>query len=167
VRKIAWGIVLCFGLGWAASAEAGKGTYLHFAAFFSTNGPGTVQYPDRVPGEDIEGALLKKGAEMLLFAHSVSIKDGDVITIANDTLREKGSSYADFGLDCQFTVHDRPVLRVGGLCNIFVTDKKHAIVIKPVEIRKRLVWIKVFEEKAQGVAGYLMAEEGADLARSR
>lgn len=152
---------------WALPAHAGKGMHFHFAAFFSTNGPGTVQYPERVPGEDIEAALLKRGAEMLLFAHSVSVKDGDVLTIANDTLREGGSAYQDFGLDCNLAVRRAPALAISGLCNVFVTDKKHKVMIKPVEIRERLVWVKIFEDKAQGVAGYVMAEEGADLAMQR
>ncbi|RME84425.1 MAG: hypothetical protein D6771_04520 [Zetaproteobacteria bacterium] len=154
-------------VGIAPPAHAGKGVHFHFAAFFSTNGPGTVSYPDRVPGEDIEAALLKRGAEMLLFAHSVSVKDGDVITVANDTLRGGGSAFQDFGLDCNLAVKGGAELAIGGVCNVFVTDKKHKLVFKPVPVRERLVWIKIFEDKAQGVAGYVMAEEGADIARTR
>ncbi len=164
MRLLALMAAVCAGAG---KATAGKGLHLHFAAFFSTNGPGTVQYPARVPGEDIEAALAQRGAELLLFAHSVSIKDGDVITVANDTLRAEGGALQDFGLDCHLTVHRKPELAAGGLCNVFVTTTKQKLVVPEQPIRERLVWVKVFEDSRQGVAGYIMAEEGADFAMSR
>ncbi|MDX8401929.1 MAG: hypothetical protein R8K47_04795 [Mariprofundaceae bacterium] len=150
-------------LGCAAPAWAGD--HVHFAAFFATNGPGSVSYPDTVEGDAIEGPMLKRGAEMMLFAHSVSIEDGDVISLQNDTLRAaKSGDFKDFGLDCQLTLHTGGGMSVGGVCNVFVTrgKKMHAVATRKIE--KQLVWYKVFEDKEQGVAGYFMKEHGADFA---
>ncbi len=149
--------------GFASPAWAGD--HVHFAAFFSTNGPGSVNYPDTVKGDAIEGPLLKRGAEMMLFAHSVSLKDGDIISVQNDTLRaDKSGDFKDFGLDCQITVHTQGGMTVGGMCNVFVTKGKVMKVLPVQKIGEPLVWYKVFEDKAQGVAGYFMMEHGADYA---
>jgi len=141
------------------------GTHVHFAAFFATKGPGSVNYPDTVKGDDIEGPMMKQGAEMMLFAHSVSVKDGDILNLQNDTLRSKGAGgeFDDFGLNCQISMKVDDSMGVGGLCEIFVTRGKENHVIKPTPIKEQLVWYKVFEDKEQGVAGYFMKETGADM----
>lgn len=144
------------------------GTHVHFAAFFATKGPGSVNYPDTVKGDDIEGPMVKQGAEMMLFAHSVSIKDGDILNLQNDTLRSSGSGdFDDFGLNCQISMKVGGDMGVGGLCEIFVTKGKQNQIIKPTPIKEELVWYKVFEDKEQGVAGYFMKESGADMAEHK
>ncbi len=151
-------------MGFCTTAWAGE--HVHFAAFFSTNGPGSVSYPDTVKGDAIEGPMLKRGAEMMLFAHSVSIKDGNVISLQNDTLRaDKSGDFKDFGLDCQLTLHTGGGMTVGGVCNVFVTQGKKMHAVPTRKITQPLVWYKVFEDKDQGVAGYFMMEHGADYAR--
>ncbi len=146
----------------APAARAGE--HVHLAAFFSTHGPGSVQFPATVKGDDIEGALAPKGAELMLFAHSVSLMDGDVISVMNDTLRSQGNKgFGDFGMDCQLSVKTQGGMKVGGLCNVFVTAGKEQFIIKPTPIADQLVWYKLLEDAKQGVAVYFMREVGADI----
>jgi hypothetical protein len=141
-----------------ATAWAGKGTNVHFAAFFSSGGPGSVNFPDAVKGDDIQASLMKKGAEMMLFAQSSSVKDGDVLNVQNDTLRSTAAGFKDIGLDCHIMVKSDPGIRIIGQCGVHMAKKKkHTIPFTP--IGDRLVWHKVFEDKKQGVAGYFMAKE--------
>ncbi|MDQ6973252.1 MAG: hypothetical protein Q9M10_00095, partial [Mariprofundaceae bacterium] len=53
------------------SAQATPGTHTHFAAFFNNGSQPNFSFPDTVVGDAIEAPMLKHGAEMMLFAHSV------------------------------------------------------------------------------------------------
>ncbi|MDQ6974608.1 MAG: hypothetical protein Q9M10_06955, partial [Mariprofundaceae bacterium] len=95
---------------------------------------------------------------------SVSIHDGDVISLQNDTLRELDGGFKDFGLNCQITIHTQNHWQVSGMCETFITGKeKNNHLIMPTTIPKQLVWYKVFEDKEQGMAGYFMKEKGQDF----
>jgi len=153
-------MLLLANMGIASAA----GTHVHFAGFFNNGTQAGFSFPDTVVGDDIEAPMAKNGAEMMLFAHSVSIQDGDVLNLQNDTLREVGGVFKDFGLNCQITVHSAGDWNVSGQCETFITgDNKNNQLILPVPIPKQLVWYKVFEDKEQGVAGYFMKEQGADF----
>lgn len=139
-------------------AHAGKGTHVHFAAFL---GKGS-EYPDVIKGDDIEGPLLQKGAEMMLFAHSASIQDRDVLNLQNDTLRsDENGDFKDYGLNCQVSMLTATDWKVAGFCEVFFTgDSRHKQLIRPTAIPEQLIWYKVFEDKEEGVAAYFMKEFG-------
>ncbi len=137
-------------------AIAGQGTHGHFAAFLGEG----VDFPDTIKGDDIEGPMVKKGAEMMLFAHSASIRDGDVLNLQNDTLRDVGGEFKDFGLNCQVSIAATGDWAVSGMCKVFFTGNSKLVAIPSVPVNEQLVWYKLFEDKTQGVAGYFMKEYG-------
>ena len=148
------------------SASAGTGIHGHFAAFFDNGSNPNLSFPDTVEGDDIEGPLLKIGAEMMLFTHSVNLQNGDVLNLQNDTLRDTGNGFRDFGLDCALTIDTDGNWTISGSCKSFVSGQdENQHIIKGVHPEKFLVWYKVFEDKKQGTAGYFMREKGEDYAK--
>lgn len=144
-----------------ASTMAMAGTHVHFAAFFGGKGH---DFPATVAGDDIEGPLTKQGAEMSLFAHSAAIKNGDVLNLQNDTLREVNGEFKDMGINCQISMSIEGEWKVAGRCEVFMSgDARANHTIAPTPIAKELIWYKVFEDKEQGVAGYFMKEQGNTL----
>jgi len=148
-------------------AHADVGIHSHFAAFFDDGKNANLVFPETVSGDDIEGPMLKIGAEMMLFTHSVNIHDGDVLNLQNDTLRETSDgTFKDFGLNCALTVHTAGSWTIGGSCKSFITGNNEGVhVVKDVHAPEFLVWYKVFEDKEQGTAGYFMREKGEDYAK--
>jgi len=168
MKKIIYSMLMMAAwLGFSAVAQAGAtGTHVHFAAFFNNGTQAGFSFPNTVVGDDIEAPMVEKGAEMMLFTHSVSIKNNDVLNLQNDTLREVGGAFKDFGLNCQITMHTGGDWNVSGMCETFITGEgKNNQVILPITIPKQLIWYKVFEDKDQGVAGYFMKEQGADFGK--
>jgi len=148
----------------ASTAQATPGTHAHFAAFFNNGSHADFSFPDTVVGNAIEPLMHKKGGEMMLFAHSVAIQDGDVFSIQNDILREVEGSFQDFGLNCQITIHTQKIWEVSGMCEKFLVGKgKSNQSIMPTAISKQLIWYKIFEDKEHGMAGYFMKEKGQDF----
>jgi len=157
-------VLVFISLPMSITAQAATGTHVHFAAFFDNGKKADFKFPETVAGDDIEAPLVAKGGEMMLFTHSVSIQDGDVLNLQNDTLREVGDSFKDFGLNCQITMHTKGIWNVSGMCETFITGEgKNNQIILPVSISKQLIWYKVFEDKEQGMAGYFMKEQGEDF----
>jgi len=148
-------------------AHADVGIHSHFAAFFNDGKNADMVFPETVTGDDIEAPMLKIGAEMMLFTHSVNIQDGDVLNLQNDTLREgNDGAFKDFGLNCALTVHTAGPWTIAGSCKSFITGGNEGIhIIKDIHAPEFLVWYKVFEDKAQGTAGYFMKEKGQDYAK--
>lgn len=145
--------------GFTSMAQAG--THVHFASFFAGKG---IEFPATVAGDDIEGPMVKLGAEMSLFAHSAAIKHNDVLNLQNDTLREINGEFKDIGVNCQISMSTEGEWTVGGRCEVFMQgDARVNHIIKPTPIHKELIWYKVFEDKEQGVAGYFMKEQGNTL----
>ena len=149
-----------------ASTAASAGEHAHFAAFFDPSGKAAL--PDEVKGDDIESTLKKLGAEMMIFAHSAGVKDGDVWSLQNNTLREFDGKFVDLGADCQLTLKLKPYV-VQGLCSVFMNghdgagQEKAKSVINAKDIETLLVWHKVFEDKEHGIVGYFMRETAADF----
>ena len=161
--RTAFALCFCFTAG---LSTAYAGTHVHFAAFFNDGKNANFTFPATVVGDDIEGPLASQGAEMMLFAHSVFIHDGDVLNLQNDTLREVDGTFKDFGLNCQVTMHTNGDWKVSGMCETFITgNAKNKQIIMPTPLPKQLIWYKVFEDTEQGLAGYMMKEEGKDFSK--
>ncbi|MDX8386932.1 MAG: hypothetical protein R8M46_00155 [Ghiorsea sp.] len=141
------------------------GEHAHFAAFFDNGSNKSFAFPTVINGDNVEQDMLKLGAEMMIFAHSAGIKNGDVWTLQNDTLREVGGEFQDFGLDCKLSMKLGP-FKVAGLCSVFMTgaaNSKTKTFIKPMLVEKEVVWYKLFEDKENHLAGYFMRETAADF----
>jgi len=145
---------------------ANAGEHAHFAAFFNNGSQASFSFPAKVVGDNIEQDMLKMGAEMMIFAHSAGIKDGDVWSLQNNTLRDIGGSFHDFGVGCELSLRVPP-MNVGGLCKVFMSSDtghvKSLSVISPTLVKDEVVWYKIFEDSKHGVAGYFMREIAVDF----
>jgi len=144
------------------------GEHAHFAAFFDTGKNKNFVFPAIVEGDHIESDMVALGADMMLFAHSAGIQNGDVWSVQNDSLREVDGVYQDFGLNCQLSLNVSP-FKVGGLCSVFMSghegeaQEKVKHLIKSQVLKDEVVWYKVFEDKEHGVSGYFMRETAVDF----
>jgi len=147
---------------------AHAGEHAHFAAFFKNTSKADFVFPAVVKGDNIERDLRSMGADMLIFAHSAGIKNGDVWSVQNDTLREVSGTFRDLGIDCELSLKTSP-FNVSGLCATYMSGHEgegQERVSQPIlsaPIKARLVWYKVYDDNEHGVAGYFMREIAADF----
>lgn len=164
MKKLSFSLLALLMVWGSNSAYAGE--HAHFAAFFDPTG--TVAFPDEVKGDDIEGPLKALKAEMMVFAHSAGVKDGDVWSLQNNTLRDMNGELVDLGLGCQINIKVQPYV-VQGLCSVFMNghegagQEKAKSMISAKDIGSMLVWHKIFEDKDHGIVGYFMRETAADF----
>lgn len=173
MRPSMWGhminmrLLLLLSVMFAGVPIATAGEHAHFAAFFNNGTNSAFAFPPTVQGDQIEKDMSRHGAEMMIFAHSAGIRDGDVWTLQNDTLRDVNGELHDFGLDCKLSLKSKP-FHVAGLCSVFMTgsgSEKSRQIIKAIAIKDQVTWYKVFEDKKHGLAGYFMRETAADFNR--
>ncbi len=149
-----------------AATAASAGEHAHFAAFFDPSGK--AAFPDEVKGENIEGPMKALKAEMMVFAHSAGVKDGDVWSLQNNTLRDMNGELVDLGIGCQINIKVKPYT-VQGLCSVFMNghegagQEKAKSVISAKDVETMLVWHKIFQDKDHGIVGYFMRETAADF----
>ncbi len=157
-------VVLAVGIMNVTAAQAGE--HAHFAAFFNNGSNASFAFPATVVGDNVEQDMMKMGAEMMIFAHSAGIKNGDVWSLQNNTLRDVKGVFQDFGVGCELSM-TLPPMKVGGLCSVFMSDAagsgKTKQIITPMVIAKEVVWYKIFEDKTHGLAGYFMRETGETI----
>jgi len=138
LKKIALTLsALCFSsFGALNIAQAAESAHVHFAAFFNNGSNVNFKFPATVIGDNIEKPMVEKGAEMMLFAHTVSIHDGDVLNLQNDTLREMSDgTFHDFGLNCHITMRTESKWTASGMCQTFLTgEEQHNQIIPPTSI---------------------------------
>ena len=142
------------------------GEHAHFAAFFNNGSHADFSFPETVVGDNVEQDMMKLGAEMMIFAHSAGIKNGDVWSLQNDTLREVKGAFQDFGVGCELSMHVSPLFKLGGLCSVYMSGagaEKTKKIIHSRTVAKEVVWYRIFEDKGNGVAGYFMRETAADF----
>jgi len=165
------GMTLAAGLAWLGEgategiAGIGKAAHANVAVFHFHAGQ---KPPAEIKGHDIIGQLHGK-AQYLTLTHSTGLKDGDVIMVTSDVLRDGGTSVEDFGVDCQLTLHVKndSDVTVAGLCNVFVysvADKREVeskLLIKPVHIDSD-DWKLVAWDEKENVAIYVDEEIGED-----
>lgn len=142
-----------------------KGAHINVAAmhFYSGETP-----PVHIEGED-EAALLlalRNKAQLIFMSRTTSIKDGDVLSISSDVLRD-GVSLEDFGVDCEILVHtDGEKVKVGGKFDALSYDVVHnkeidgRIVFAGVHVKRD--WTLVGYDAKSGVALYVDEEIGVE-----
>ncbi|MDQ6961984.1 MAG: hypothetical protein Q9M28_05580 [Mariprofundaceae bacterium] len=148
------------------AAWASDGTHVHIAVLFIDKGALNESFPAELVGDDIEGALKGK-AELMTFAHSANILNGDVLNIQNDTLRfNDAKEMEDYGINCSLSMSVASgSWTTAGLCKVFLSgkDKQVTHIIPSVSFKKSLVWYKLFEDKANHIIAYSMKESGENL----
>jgi len=148
-------------------AGIGKAAHAELAVFY--------MLPGQTPPKEVQGqgalALLKAlegKAQLLAFSHSTGLKDGDVMLIANDVLREGGNKAEDVGVDCEMILHvkNEEIVTVSGRCAVQVFDISRGkqitrkLIIKPITLGKH--WTLVAYDEAEHVAIYMEEEIGTE-----
>jgi len=149
----------------AEAVASENAAHMMFGIFFKEGDP-NFKYPAQIKGEDIIGPLRGK-AEYLIVAHSAALKDGDVISLQNDLLRNGDAGMDDLGVNCQLTVHTG-IWSVGGKCDVFLPalhEQKSTGIIPPTTIEGDLIWYNVWTDPATGVAVYVLRETGAVIGK--
>ncbi len=147
-------------------AGIGKAAHADLAIFHVHTGG---KPPAEINAEDEIGLLtaLKGKAQILALTHTTGLKEGDVIDVQSDVLRE-GEGVEDFGVDCELIVHVKngEQVSMGGRCEVFVYDlvnKKEVefkLIIRPTDIGRH--WTLIGWDEKDHVAIYADEEIGAE-----
>ncbi|MDX8401756.1 MAG: hypothetical protein R8K47_03900 [Mariprofundaceae bacterium] len=148
-------------------AGIGKAAHLNVAVFHVHTGK---KPPAEITGEDEIALLtaLKGQARMLGYMHSTGMKDGDVVLLATDVMREEGGKVADFGVDCELIVHvaNGEKVSIGGKCEVEVWDMVNKrrvsdkLIIKPEPVGDH--WTLIGWSEVEHIAIYVDEEIGAE-----
>jgi len=166
--------VVVLGLSAHAEAVAGDITggveapHVNIAIFHKLHGQESFVYPEHVD----EGNILQsfKGkAQFISINHTAGLKDGDVITIANDVLRDGGDGgFEDYGVDCQLAVNIKDEnVSLAGICQIFMVDKnhreiKHKGLVKLFSMKPNEGWTLIYYNAEDGIGVYADEEIGLE-----
>jgi len=160
-------------LGYAKVIVAGditggkKAPHLNLAVFHKLHGQEGFKYPEHIGRGDILGALEGK-AQFVFVTHTAGLKDGDVVSVQTDVLREEGGQFEDFGVDCQMAIHTQgDAVSLGGFCDVLMADQNHRIIehkmmIRPVTMEAGKDWVLVGVDEEDGIALYADEEIGIE-----
>jgi len=141
--------------------------HVNIAIFHKLHGQEGFTYPAKVASDDILKSMAGK-AQFISINHTAGLKDGDVITIGNDVLRESAGNFEDFGVDCQLNVHIKADnVTVAGICQLLMLDQnnrqiEHKGIIKPTEMQPNQGWILLYSNAEDGIAVYADQEIGIE-----
>jgi len=144
-----------------------KAPHVNVAIFHKLHGQEGFTYPDHITSSDILHALEGK-AQFISINHTAGLKDGDVMTLSNDVLREGDGDFEDFGVDCQLSVHVKGSdVTLAGMCQILLVDQdhreiEHKGVIKPVTMKSGADWQLIYYDVEDGIAVYADEEVGLE-----
>jgi len=144
-----------------------KAPHVNIAVFHTLHGQDGFQFPDRIQALDVLGELQGK-AQFIFMNHTAGLKDGDVISVATDVLRDTAGEFEDFGVDCQMTVHvksDSEVL--SGICEILMLDQdgreiEHKAMIAPTSVPSGKGWTMLYFDHEDGIAIYASSGTGTE-----
>ncbi len=144
-----------------------KAPHVNIAIFHKLHGQESFVYPEKIAEGDILKSLAGK-AQFISINHTAGLKDGDVITIGNDVLREAAGNFEDYGVDCQLNVHlDGDDVTIAGICQLLMVDQnnrqiEHKGVIKPTAMKANQGWILLYYNAEDGIAVYADEEIGIE-----
>ncbi len=145
-----------------------KAPHVNIAIFHKLHGQESFTYPKSIKPQNILSAMQGK-AQFISINHSAGLLDGDVVVVGNDVLREGANShFADFGVDCQLTVHmQASAVELAGICEILMIDQdgreiEHKAIVKPTSIDTGTTWHLLYEDIEDGIAIYASAEIGLE-----
>ena len=142
-----------------AIAGGAKAPYVNIAIFHKLHGQEAFQFPEKIAAMNILQALQGK-AQFISINHTAGLKDGDVISIASDVLRDDDGTFEDFGVDCQFSVHIKDEdVSIGGMCQIMLVDQSGRVIehkgfVKPVVMHAGEDWQLIYYNAKDGIAVY-------------
>jgi len=119
-------------------------------------------FPSSVSEKEILN-VLSKGSRYVSLTHSATLKNGDVISIANDVLSKHDGELEDDGIDCQFSVTIlEPDVKLAGICEIMARvgghTIEHDIIIKPTTLHTGSNWTLLYLDEESGIAVYANSE---------
>jgi len=145
-----------------------KAPHVNIAIFHKLHGHDDFVYPASIPSADILHVTAGQ-AQFIAINHTSGLKDGDVIVISNDVLREGDKNFEDFGVDCQITVHlEKQHATLAGMCQILIMDQDyreidHKGIVKPHDVSEGgKGWQLIYNDKEDGIAVYADAEFGLE-----
>ncbi len=141
-----------------SSNLAFAGEHSIFSVFVNT---GNQTFPDTLEGKGVAEVMSKNGFDIMLTSRTAGLENGDVWAVQSDTLREKGGKLQDFGVTCNFVMQKTPSVSAKGLCNVFSgvheeEGTKTVHIVKSPEMKSNAIWYKVFEDKENKIAGYII-----------
>jgi len=105
-----------------------------------------------------------EGSQVLLISHTADAKDGDVINIQQDVLREVGGTFSDAGINCQFSFNSESdgvntTFSIAGICHLLEqngADLKEVIspTMLPDALQGEDAWVELYENEKTGIAFY-------------
>ena len=170
-----FGAGLLFGLPINATIKAGDITggkvapHVNIAAFHAVHGKEGFKFPDHIADHNIIHAL-QGNAQYIFMNHTAGLVDGDVVTVANDVLRDNAGHFEDFGVDCQLSVHinaSNQDVTLAGMCEFLMVDKdhrqiEHKGIVKPTVLQSGKDWVLIYYNAEDGIAVYADAEVGLE-----
>lgn len=164
-------LLLALGPDIHASIKAGditggkKAPHVNIAVFHKLHGHDDFSYPKEVASGNILEAMQGK-AQFIFLNHTSGLKDGDVISVATDVLRDQAGDFEDFGIDCQMTVHLKGNAVLSGICQILMLDQdgreiEHRAIVKPTTLASGKGWVLIYDDEEDGIAIY--ADENVGL----
>lgn len=144
-----------------------KAPHVNIAIFHKLHGQDAFIYSKNIAGDNILQAMKGK-AQYIAMTHTAGIKDGDVLTLSNDVLRENGGAFEDFGVDCQLSVHIKGTdVILAGICQLLMMDQdgrtiEHKGLIKPVTMHSGSDWELIYYNAEDGIAVYADEEVGLE-----
>jgi len=160
--------------GTQASIKAGditggkKAPHVNIAIFHKLHGQEGFGYPKHIASHDILHAMQGK-AQFISINHTAGVVDGDILTIANDVLREgSDKGFEDFGVDCQLTIHLKAEnVTLAGICEILMIDQdgreiEHKAIVKPTTVESGKDWVLLYNDEEDGIAIYVDENMGTE-----
>jgi len=136
-----------------------KAPHVNIAIFHKLHGHDDFVYPQEIKGDDIIKDTAGK-AQFIAISHTSGVKDGDVLTLATDVLREDAGNFADFGVDCQLSVHlENKDVTLAGMCQILIMDQDHREIdhkgiVAPYKMHAGADWELIYYDAEDGIAVY-------------
>jgi len=144
-----------------------KAPHVNIAVFHTLHGKEGYAYPDHIADHDILKALQGK-AQYIFMNHTAGLKDGDVISVATDVLRDTNGEFEDFGVDCQMTVRlAAQAVQISGICEVLLVDQdgrqiEHKMVLSPTVLKEANGWELLYFNAEDGIAIYASEEVGLE-----
>jgi len=167
IGSIFWGLPIQSSIKAGDITGGAKAPHLNIAAFHKLHGQESFNYPKEIDKKGILSTLDGK-AQFIFMNHTSGLKDGDVITVSSDVLRDNAGSFDDFGVDCQLSVHlKNKALSLAGICEFLMVDQdnreiQHKGIIKPIPLTTAGSWTLIYYDEEDGIAIYADNEFGLE-----
>jgi len=157
-------IAAAFMLTQPSNCEAGAKNehHINIGIFHRFAPESEFSFPSSVSEKEILN-VLSKGSRYVSLTHSATLKNGDVISIANDVLSKHDGELEDDGIDCQFSVSILETdVKLAGICEIMARvgghTVEHDIIIKPTTLHTGNDWTLLYLDEESGIAVYANSE---------